>query len=169
MGLDSKIQDGRLYTINRGQIEAEPDSWTDYIKIGLGFPVEKPSIGWLSTVKRTISTVLDGTRVCDKLIQHYNVQKNLIVKESQDLIKLHKKLDENSNIHNREILLEFTNRISGSINGLEKLCKTYQDRNENRFVAEMEEIIGVLKNQIKENMLVINSTKPSEHTQNQKK
>lgn len=151
MGVDAQIESGRLYYISDGKLRPEPDSVTDYITKKLGYPVSQPSTGWLSSLKRTVSTYVTGMRILDTIINHYETQKKLIMQTSRTLIANHENLTNQDSIHQRHLLTNFTEKIKESIKGLKILCDTYKSRGEERFVSRMQIIIQSLNDQIEEN------------------
>jgi len=155
MGVNSQIEIGKLYYIRNGKLKTESESWLDYGKKLFGYNVVSPSVSWITSIKRTVSTLSTGEYIKDALLNYIESHVKSIVTVSKNIINSHKKLTIDDDIHKHNLLKNFTMKIQDSIIGLENLRETYRIKQEERFVSRMGIIIGQLKDQITENNSIL--------------
>jgi hypothetical protein len=155
MGVNAQIEIGKLYYIRNGKLKTEAESWIDYGRKILGYQVSAPSVSWLTSIKRTVSTFSTGEYIKDALLNYVESHVKSIVTVSKNIINSHKKLTKDDDIHKHNLLRNFTLKIQESIIGLENLRETYRAKKEERFVSRMGIILGQLRDQITENNTIL--------------
>jgi hypothetical protein len=153
LGVNAQIVKTKSYFIHKGKLCTETDSWYSIIAKSLGISANSDSLSFGTSIKRSISSITNGVPVKNTILDYVESHCKSVIAVSKLIIEQHRTINNSAtaDIHQKNLLKNFTMKIEESLKGLSNLQEIYATKGDERFVAKIGILLQTLRDQTAEN------------------